>query len=650
MMLYFSSLNYFLLIASLVLHFPIGKKILREGGFFTCCIVGLCFSGGIIGILANFSAGMVRWFMYAFFLANFSIFFYDIKKKSKQKPFRFPELKEIEFKKIIFYILLVGIGIFFFLANDPLTVFTEYDQEKKLTFLNFNSHYSYYSSISVELLNADYFSRLKLMNVYPYEWAQYHFFNSATQTAVQIFLGKPNLFTFFMAQTIILVFLILSIGEEILRRSENLTASAAIYIGWILIGFTLFSDTLTWNLTTSGMMSVFALILFLISLQDGHHKSSFIFLAILSISAIRLFPVVAASAGVYIIWVTLRHIYNNKSLPLESIKQSLIKIAILEYGFILICLAYLVVTLGTGSPSGETNSEWPLIGSPFSKNGWQFSLITYRIIGFIYDSFFQMKDIYPYFGYGTFFNKINADPLFKYFFYALVVFIAILLIKKTKSLLKLLPQATTERFFLILTMLLLAYPFILSLFEIPSSDLLKFNILFLPYVLAIFVFSAIAFDGLNNDKALIVFLLLFFTYATQHTGITDSIKVPISFAFFDLLAWGMLLLYLIHASKKKLSYFSLSLILLGSLMILPNSFYSALVLPPDYHTKKQDITNLVSKDFKREEYVDSNNFMYYDSGDEVTNDIYSSVLGARMKYNELYGKTDKILNYRFKPR
>lgn len=649
-MSYFSPLNYFLLIASLVLHFPIGKKILREGGFFTCCMVGLCLSGGIIGILANFSAGMVRWYMYAFFIANISLFFYGTIKKSKQKPFQLPGLKEIEFKKIAFYLLLLGTGIFFFLANDPLTVFTEFDQEKKLTFLNFNSHYSYYSSISVELLNADYFSRLKLMNVYPYEWAQYHFFNSATQTAVQIFLGTPNLFTFFMAQTLILVFLILSVGEEILRRSENLKASAAIYIGWILIGFTLFSDTLTWNLATSGMMSVFALILFLISLQYGHRKSSFIFLAILSISAIRLFPVVAASISAYILWLVLRHVYNNKSLTLESIKHSLKKVAIPEYGFMLICLAYLVVTLGTGSPSGETNSEWQLIGSPFSKNGWQFSLITYRIIGFIYDSFFQMKDTYPYYGYGTFFTKINADPLFKYFFYALVVFMAILLIRKTKSILNSLPQVTTERFFLFLTILLLAYPFILSLFKIPSSDLLKFNTVFLPYALAIFVFSAIAFDGLNNDKAIIIFLLLFFTYATQHTGIIDSIKVPISFIFFDLMAWGLFLLYLIHESRKKLSYFSLSFILLGFLMILPNSFYSALALPPDYHTKKQDITNLVSRDFKREQYVDSNNFMHFDSGDEVTNDIYSSVLGARMNYNELYGKTDKILNYRFKPR
>jgi hypothetical protein len=644
---HFSIHNYFLIVSALVLQYPVGRKLMA-GGFFASSLAGVCFAGICAGILANFGAGLIPKFFFILILINIGVLILDVVKMGRERKFtRTGALRE---SAVYFGLLILAACVF--LANNPVDVFLEFDEKTKLTYLNFNAHYSYYASIPAEMMNADYFSRLKVMNAYPYEWTQFHFFNSGTQASLQLFLDKPNLFNYFTIQVVILVFMIVSFAEVIAKEGKNTVLLFAIFIGWLAIGFTLFGALISWNMTTTGVFSVFGIVMFLIFAYLNKRKNALVALAILAVSAIRLFPVVFAGLGIFLLIVFFREFFKleNRNVPyiFGLVKLYARRLNIFQYLFIFLCGIYVIVTIKTGVPSAQTKAEFVLFSSPFSGNGWQMEMFVYRVWGFIHDFFFQMKEEFPYYSTSLFFSKINSNIFFKYVFFGLILFLASVSARKMQNIyMNAQKIKRPEVPFLILLVFIFIYPFVMLSYDVSEIHLIKFNMMFIPYLLLIIGLCFIIFVNDNNDATLLVFILLIVTFVSQHAALIESIKVPISYIFFDLMLWGVLLLYFLSHRDKIRLFFRVSFLTLVLVMLLPNSFYSMLKLPRDYHTVRYDISSLLADDFEREKFVDESNVMTYDAGDEVANDIYSSVLGARMKYNENYGKTDKILNYRF---
>jgi hypothetical protein len=644
---YFSIYSYFLIISALVLQYPIGRRLI-PGTFFASTLAGVCFTGIIVGILANISASLIPNFLYALILVNIGVLILDLIKKVREGNF---ELTHPAYKRdIAVYFGLFVLGACVFLVNNPVNVFLEYDDQTKLTYLNFNAHYSYYASMSSEMLNADYLSRLKVMNVYPYEWTQYHFFNSGTQASLEVFIDKPNLFSYFTVQVVIMVFIIVSFGETIVRGEKNTVLLFAIFICWLLIGFTLFGAFMCWNMTTTGAFSVFGIVMFLIFVYTNKRKNALVALAILAVSAFRLFPVVFVGLGIFLLIVAFRECSKpenrNVAYVVRQVKFYSRRLNPFQYIFLLLCGTYAIVTVKTGVPQ---QSGFVLFTSPFSYNGNQLELISYRMLGFMHDFFFQLKEEFPYYSISGFFTKkINNNIFFKYVFFGFIIFSAYVLAQSTRVIYAQAKKIQRPEVpFLVLLLFMLIYPFVLSKYNVPEMDLIKFNMVFIPYLLVIVGLSITVFLKNSKDVVLLVFLLVVVTFVTQHLGLMETVKFPISFIFFDLMLWGLMLIYFLSHSDKVRLFFRLSFFTLVLIMLLPNSLYATLKLPTDYFTVRYDITPFVTKDFKRENYVDEANVMTYDAGDEVANDVCSSVLGARMKYNENYGKTDKILNYRF---
>ena len=159
----------------------------------------MAFSALVVGFLANISAGIIKYYIFATILCGLVLSIIDLfKYKNNDKSLI----------KYGGYIIVISAALLFY--NNPQKLFIEKNDQNKIL-ISFDSHQAYYASQSVEMLSADYFSRLKVDSAYPHKWRTYHFFNGSTQAIVQGLVKYPGLFTFMLAQTILMVLIISSL-------------------------------------------------------------------------------------------------------------------------------------------------------------------------------------------------------------------------------------------------------------------------------------------------------------------------------------------------------------------------------------------------------------------------------------------------------
>lgn len=167
-----------------------------------------------------------------------------------------------------------------------------------ITRMDFNGHFSYYASLSNELLRADYPSRLRVMSAWPLAWSRYHFFPGATQAALQILSPAPNLGTYFQAQLTLAFFVLMSFAQAVGVRGVSRSRIAF----WLLVVFTFFGPFIGWQMTTSATFGVFALFFGLWSLATGNRGFAFLCGVLLLVSSPRNLP----AAGVIALFAMFR--------------------------------------------------------------------------------------------------------------------------------------------------------------------------------------------------------------------------------------------------------------------------------------------------------------------------------------------------------
>ncbi len=291
-------------------------------------MVGLSFSGLLVGTLANFNAGIIRPVAVTVITIGLILAIRNIRKSDSAKID--PSL----------YAFLAAVGLTLFILNYPTRVFLDNNT------LLYNIHYSYFSNLSSEMLTANYFSRLRVSEFVPYEWSIYHFFNSGVQASISGLIPRPGLFSYFFAQLFVVIFIILALLENLFDLFGFNARTAAASVIWLAFGFTFFSNAFAWNLATTGPLSVFAMILLLISIYKNNTKEFILFSLILGASAFRLLPL-AIVAFILLFLSTLLPDYKKPKTISATFKKLLPDYPTLL--FYLLFLAYNVSTIIFGS-------------------------------------------------------------------------------------------------------------------------------------------------------------------------------------------------------------------------------------------------------------------------------------------------------------
>lgn len=274
----FSVLNYSLILIALLSQYGIGKRLVSKPLIITI-LCGVSFTGLIVGILANVLAGLIKPFIIMSIVGGALLTIYEFYKKfNKEKP---------SVKSILRIMILIFLGSMFFLLNNPSKV--HFEKQGDLIQIPYDPHFTNYASLSLEMLDANYFSRLKKRSFYPEYWSAYHFFNSGVFSVGQALITVPNLWTYFMVQTVVMILIFLAILEWFFCRAPSSIYHYILLALWVCIICTLYS--IEWQFRSTGSFSVLALVFMSISIFFKKYKEAIFFSVMLGISAFRLFPI-----------------------------------------------------------------------------------------------------------------------------------------------------------------------------------------------------------------------------------------------------------------------------------------------------------------------------------------------------------------------
>jgi len=478
------------------------KDLIKEKPF-TSLLLVISTIGFSISFLINFNLNLGKYLIGLFYFLTFIYFLYKIYFK-KQSLFTFFKKR---YKFLGFLVLSGIISLIYLLFN------------LNYTFL-FNGHDPYIYGIPFEIIEGDYFTRIKVWDNYPYEWSKYHFFNGSLYSIFLYFVGVKNLFLWKLLKLSFFSFSCFLL-EEVSKgfHKKNL----------VFISILICINSIGWMFSTNGELSAIFLIssVFLFFKKDTFY--SFLFLVFFTCALSRnLIP------GTFLILLY----FSNHLFKLFKTKFILLVIPP-------ILNLFSTISFGKTPLKRDLNFflEGKFIGD-FIYNGWSDFLFTNSIPKLILDSY-RMN-----FDYVGFFLLLSS------FFYLLIFF-------KTKyNKIKLLLGLN---FFVTISLFLTR-----SILEKFSTSLLDYNFISLTFlVLQSFIFWFFVFYVINtfvtkNLKLYIVVISLGLNIFLFGSGV----GIPTLY-FFDVLIVFLLIGPHEHLFPKKINYRMLSFLFITLIFLLP---------------------------------------------------------------------------------
>ena len=124
-------------------------------------------------------------------------------------------------------------------------------------------HQSYFSGVSLEIFQADYYERLKVFDNYPLTWTKYHFFNGSLNAIPLSFFEDKNYLTFSISKIVILSILSMAVIENIpYTKIHNIFYPVLLLLIIFLYLFNISVYMTNWSLLSNAYTSILYLILF----------------------------------------------------------------------------------------------------------------------------------------------------------------------------------------------------------------------------------------------------------------------------------------------------------------------------------------------------------------------------------------------------
>jgi len=166
----------------------------------------------------------------------------------------------------------------------------------------YNGHDPYLFSIPFEIVESEYFSRLKVFDNYPFEWSKYHFFHGSLYSIFIKILPFKNVFIFKYLQLVFLLLGFLAVREYKTEKQQQII---------ILILCVVFAPSLSWLASSNGIFSILAIIFASVSYIKKKQLYSLFFLAILICSSSRtILP-----AGIVFSYIFFKDVYGKVKIP-----------------------------------------------------------------------------------------------------------------------------------------------------------------------------------------------------------------------------------------------------------------------------------------------------------------------------------------------
>jgi hypothetical protein len=498
----------------LILSYPIGRYFLInycENSLVKYSLFSIIVFATIVSITTNLAPIFAKYVIVIFYSIN--LFILVISSKIRNDLFK----AVISFKFIllaIFLILLVLNVVYkpIFIEKDELVYF-------------YDGHYAYFIDPIIEILTSDYFSRLKIPSLYPWEWRTYHFFQASFNSifllpiyqsgAIGLIILKNFYFSIFLS----LFFFSFFKNENSIKESYLLIISKVFLIILLFIFF--FYPKMNYMILTNHFVSTLSTIFIIQSLLSKNKNDFMIWTIILFLSSFK---------NIFIsLMLVVYYLIDTQHFSLESIIQKIKKsLNLPNLLLVSLVLFYLISTFYQNEVSVQKFHP-PSVGQK-----WWYGSTTYTIIAnykyFLLSLFFLI--IIYLFSFKYFFRKkLNIFPYlrrqdFIYFCSVLIIpFICIIILIFKNQILNIYNIEKLEIFFDSFYLMNLYYYFFVPL--IWCFILLWFKIsiryiFIIPIIihtfLSIFFYNGIVLPGFYTLEVMILFfvshILLDFRYAS----------------------------------------------------------------------------------------------------------------------------------------
>lgn len=460
----------------------IGELFIPKKGLILKSTLGIVFIGAICSILASYCAILVKYtiILSGIIGAIINIIVYRDKKKNI-----FNEIKLVFPMIVIFLIMFIQLMRFTYPENG---------------YFDYNCHQTYFAGISLELLKADYFSRVRIIDVYPYEWSKYHLFNGSCVAIPLICFLKTNFITFLLAKMVIICFYIGAIFEIFAKKYNYNKGCISISI-IISMYFICAYNASAWSWTTNNYTCIFLLVICWLLFEQKEYKEAMLFSSIFALS--RSGAIICGC----LLTVYAALLYNNEesvSLFISKIYKEILFLSI-------ICVAIITMALSGAMPAGENIS--------FSIN-----------LKTIYHNFFNIDwmNLFPLGG------SLSGSKVYRMHFEFLFIYMSAFLLLKNRNVLFNNKNMLCKNKYIFLKYIYILFPF--TIFSILT---LKKGEFILQYSLIGYIIPIILLYVSISDSLYSLYIIYLIGLFTNFIFFNAAISIPVyGTIFFVILTIG----------------------------------------------------------------------------------------------------------------
>lgn len=249
----------------------LGRYLLKSSGIFTQILIGLCASAAILSFLISFSAGLGRIFIYSEGLILTCL---ELSLLLKNRN------AEVSFHRIYTTLIIICF----------VSIFASFNLIRSFTLdgkLITNAHQIYMSGVPIEILNSDYFTRIRVFDNYPLVFEKFHFLYASMSAIIMAPSLTFNYFTYVISKIIIFLIAVL-VGFELMSvklKSKHMSTQTIMLFGFC--AFSVIPTSVVWASNTNNSLPAILILAGLLAFSAEKNRTSLAFLLFFCISTSR---------------------------------------------------------------------------------------------------------------------------------------------------------------------------------------------------------------------------------------------------------------------------------------------------------------------------------------------------------------------------
>lgn len=328
---------------AIICYAGVGSVFAPRQGLALRAVIGMSFTAGLVVLSLSWAAVLAKYIIFASVLVGAAVTLYR---------------RSLSRQTLLALVPTVLLFIFF-LAKILSWVMPEQG------IIEYNCHSTYFSDIAIEAVRAEYFSRVRIADIYPYEWSRYHMFNGAYTATLLAFLPKANYLSYLLMKFMTIALYMGAVFELVREQSKNFKIAAAKFLLGMGLVYLAAFKLVTWSAFTNNYSCAFMLLLTWLLFAAKKYRLAVIFAIAFAATASRS---ILPGTGLFFYGIYL--VLKENGYSFKHIGQLLLKDKCLTAFVLALGLSILATGLSGKLPARESAFNYFHFLGNITSWGW----------------------------------------------------------------------------------------------------------------------------------------------------------------------------------------------------------------------------------------------------------------------------------------